>query len=130
MLKHDCIAAGLTIGGVQRGGDFFEGSWVNPPSGCIVEEIINKLIYFNTNANPTHNQDSESISLLCRWECTQPFSTQHPESLGCQCIDGYVSQETGEQVLRNDDDMCTVSIAFQHINIPILLLELVYVPLS
>eukprot|EP00559_Dactyliosolen_fragilissimus_P002088 CAMPEP_0184871508 /NCGR_PEP_ID=MMETSP0580-20130426/40756_1 /TAXON_ID=1118495 /ORGANISM="Dactyliosolen fragilissimus" /LENGTH=2372 /DNA_ID=CAMNT_0027374173 /DNA_START=995 /DNA_END=8116 /DNA_ORIENTATION=+ len=106
VLKQDCIAAGLTVGADQRGGLLFDRSWNNRPSGCFVEEIGNKFIYFNTNANPSQIQDSESVSLLCQWECTQPHSTQHPESLGCQCDHGYVSQETGEQILRDDDDRC------------------------
>ena len=44
--------------------------------------------------------------MLCQWECTQPYPTEHPESLGCKCVDGYISLETGEQLLQGDDDTC------------------------
>ena len=59
---NDCIAAGLAVGGKQNEGLFFHGPWNNRPSGCFVEEIGNKLIYFNENLNPTENVENDSVS--------------------------------------------------------------------
>ena len=68
------------------------------------------MIYFNENGNPAENEDNDKVSLLCQWECMQPNSIQYPSSLGCECVDGYVSQETGEQVLSGDSDTCISSL--------------------
>ncbi len=101
--KGDCMAAGLTVGGEQRGGLSFEAYWNDKPSGCFTETFGNKLIFYNTNLNPTENEENQKVSLLCQWTCDTPNSEQDPDTLGCKCIDGYLSQETGQQELIEND---------------------------
>ncbi len=96
----------------------FEGKWNSRPYGCFVEEIGSKLIYYNIEGDPTEvvQNDSESVSSLCQWECLQPNSEQSTVGLlGCQCVEGYLS-ETGEQILE-DDQVCIPALNSTYITV-------------
>jgi len=62
--ENDCLAAGLTAGAYKN--RVVQGSWNDKPSGCFIDKIGSRSIYFNQNTNPDRLSENDDILLLCQ----------------------------------------------------------------
>jgi len=61
--KENCIAAGLSLGGILRDGKLIVGSWEHTPHGCFVAEDL--AVHYSSNQNINKASNDARYSAIC-----------------------------------------------------------------